>query len=373
MIKAIIFDFGNVIASFDNGLFLQRISKYTSKSISELNKLIYKKSKLPSQYEQGEIDSNEFYEKVVKLCSLKISQKQFRDAYTQIFTPIPGTIKLINKLKPNYKLGLLSSTSEWDFEFGFKPIIDVSVFDSVTLTYQLGIKKPDPKLFHDTLTKLHVLPNEAVYIDDLTKTIKMANNLGIHGILFTGHDALVDSLNRLGVKIQNPYRPNYKQRVTIVNENDKKIGYKFRDQIKPEDIFRATGLWITNSKGEVLLAKRSFSKKTNPGLWSTAVAGTIEEGETYKQNIIKEAKEELGIIGETFIPYEKTRIRGKHNFFIQWFTFVIDKKAEEFKLQSEEVAEVRWFKKSEIKILLKKRPEMFTSSLPQWVSLFLAK
>ncbi|MFA6524892.1 MAG: HAD-IA family hydrolase [Patescibacteria group bacterium] len=373
MIKAIIFDFGNVIASFDNGLFLKKISKYTSKSIDKLYELIYKKSKLPSQYEQGKINSDEFYNQVVKLCDLKISQIQFRDAYTQIFTPIPETIELINALKPNYKLGLLSSTSEWDFEFGFKPLIDVSIFDSITLTYQLGIKKPDPKLFHDALNKLSVAPNETAYIDDLPETIEVANNLGIHGILFTGNDTLQASLHKLGVEVNNTYRPNYVQKVTIADENDKKIGYKYRDQITETDIFRATGLWITNSKGEILLARRALSKKMHPGLWSTAVAGTVEEDETYEQNVIKEAEEELGIVGETFIPYEKTRIRGKHNFFIQWYTLVINKKAEEFMLQPEEVVEVKWFKKSELKLLLKEKPEIFTSSLPQWVSLFLAK
>lgn len=40
MIKAIIFDFGNVIATFDNNKFLERISKYTEKTVSELDRII---------------------------------------------------------------------------------------------------------------------------------------------------------------------------------------------------------------------------------------------------------------------------------------------------------------------------------------------
>ena len=37
MIKAIVFDFGNVICKFDNGIFTKNISKYTNKSIEEIN------------------------------------------------------------------------------------------------------------------------------------------------------------------------------------------------------------------------------------------------------------------------------------------------------------------------------------------------
>ena len=115
MIKAIIFDFGNVICSFDNSLFISKISKHTNKSIKELNNLIYHKSNLPNLYETGEISSNEFFERITKLCELKISKDIFIEAYTNIFSPIKSTFKLIKDLKDNYKLALLSNVSEWDF------------------------------------------------------------------------------------------------------------------------------------------------------------------------------------------------------------------------------------------------------------------
>lgn len=201
MIKAIIFDFGNVIATFDNDLFLKRISKYTDTSALKLKHLIYKKSKLPEQYEKGQINSYQFYKKIVGLCNLDVEKDQFRDDYTKIFTPIPETIDLIHKLKPNYKIGLLSSTSEWDFEFGFKPIFDVSIFDSITLTYEQKVNKPDIRLFEDAMSKLKVRPDEAVFIDDLSKTIKVANSLDMHGILYTDHENLIESLNNLEVEI----------------------------------------------------------------------------------------------------------------------------------------------------------------------------
>jgi isopentenyldiphosphate isomerase len=64
-------------------------------------------------------------------------------------------------------------------------------------------------------------------------------------------------------------------RAIIVDENEKVIGAKERDQILPTDIQQITGLWLTNSKGEVLLAQRQITKKNDPGKWGPAAAGTV--------------------------------------------------------------------------------------------------
>ncbi len=81
----------------------------------------------------------------------------------------------------------------------------------------------------------------------------------------------------------------------IVNEKDKIIGSKERGTLTREDLFRVSALWVTNSKGEYLLAQRSFSKKHHPGKWGPAVEGTNQEGETYESNMIKETKGEIGL------------------------------------------------------------------------------
>src|SRR3989338_4963070 len=84
-------------------------------------------------------------------------------------------------------------------------------------------------------------------------------------------------------------------KIPIVDENDEIIEYKDEKDRKPEDICRVAGLWVTAPNGDILLAQRAFVKKRSPGVWGPAVAGTVEEGETYEQNIIKEAEEEIGL------------------------------------------------------------------------------
>ena len=77
----------------------------------------------------------------------------------------------------------------------------MSIFDSVTLTFDLKQHKPSTKLFEDALSKLKTRPFETVYIDDLSNTIEVAKSLGIHGILYTNHDSLIRSLQNQGIRI----------------------------------------------------------------------------------------------------------------------------------------------------------------------------
>jgi len=169
-----------------------------------------------------------------------------------------------------------------------------------------------------------------------------------------------------------------KIKIVIVDKDDNIIGHKYRDDLIPKkDIYRVTALWITNSKGEVLCAQRSFNKEHNPGKWGPAVSGTVEEGETREENVYKEAEEELGIkdikfeIGPKYSTLERPNT--KHFRFTQWFLAKIDRKAEDFKVQKEEVEQVKWFSKKEILRIAKEDSRFFSSGIKYWIKLFLNK
>lgn len=155
------------------------------------------------------------------------------------------------------------------------------------------------------------------------------------------------------------------ERFIIVNENDEIIGSKKRGEAEKADIYRVTGLWIENAAGDVLLAQRVFSKKNDPGKWGPAVAGTVEEGESYDDNMVKEAWEELGIENIEFQKLSKIRVFGDHNYFGQWYRVVLDWNIKKFKIENREVEQIKWFSKDELKKEFKDKPENFVSGLLQ--------
>jgi isopentenyldiphosphate isomerase len=158
-------------------------------------------------------------------------------------------------------------------------------------------------------------------------------------------------------------------RIIIVNDQDMVIGNKERNMLGPEDMFRVTALWITNSHGDILLAQRKHTKKNNPSKWGPAVAGTVEEDETYDSNIIKEADEEIGL--KDIMPSigPKQLVRGDHIHFCQWYILLVNKPIEAFAIQEEEVDQIRWFSHHDLERALGSHPEQFVNAMQQGIDL----
>ncbi len=157
-----------------------------------------------------------------------------------------------------------------------------------------------------------------------------------------------------------------KLRIVVVNHQDEIIGHKERDALAQEDIYRVSALWITNSNGDILLAQRQLGKRHHPGKWGPAVAGTVDESESYEENIIKEAEEEVGL--RNIKPQKSKKVRvtlatGDHNHFTQWYTLTLDKSAEDFLIQEEEVEQAKWFTRAELERELREHPEKYLKSL----------
>ena len=202
MIEAIIFDFGNVICSFTNEILVDRISKLSGKTKDEVFDLIYKESDLPKKYETGLITSQEFYSGLSKLLGLNVPYEQFKEIYYKDkFTPVEGTMDLIKKLQKNYRINLLSNTSEWDFEYMVKAAPIIKTFEKITTSFESKSMKPDKKIFLDALDKLKLKPEECIYTDDILEYAKAATSLGMKGIQFTTAKKFEEDLKKLKVEI----------------------------------------------------------------------------------------------------------------------------------------------------------------------------
>ena len=152
-------------------------------------------------------------------------------------------------------------------------------------------------------------------------------------------------------------------RIIIVDGDDRVIGHKERGTLVREDIYRVSALWVTDSEGNILLAQRKLTKTHDPGKWGPAVAGTLDEGETYESNVIKEAEEEIGLKDIAPIQGPRQRISGEYNFFDQWYMLTVDRPAEEFTIQEEEVEQVRWLSPGELRRELIDHPENYLEGL----------
>lgn len=199
-VKAVLFDFGNVICTFDNGRFLEGLSALCAQPAEVLKTRLYLQSTLPKDYEAGLIGSREFLEGVSTLCGMELPEADFIRVYTDIFTPIDSTFDLIRKLKSKYRIGLISNTSPWHFEHAIQTTEVFPLFDSVTLSFEVGASKPDPRLFEDALDKLGLMAEECVYIDDQRPYALAATEHLMRGITYTTPVAIMSQLRQAKVE-----------------------------------------------------------------------------------------------------------------------------------------------------------------------------
>lgn len=159
-----------------------------------------------------------------------------------------------------------------------------------------------------------------------------------------------------------------------VDDNDQPIGHITPDQRQPHHLYRVSALWLTNSAGHILIAQRHPHMTVAGGLWGPAVAGTVEEGESYLDNIRKETAEELGLTDVKFELGPKVLVdRRPHSrsYFCQWYTAVTDRAADQFELEAEEVSAVRWMSPADLRQEITEHPERFIPSAGRWIGRFI--
>ena len=153
--------------------------------------------------------------------------------------------------------------------------------------------------------------------------------------------------------------------ILIVNTDDEVVGSKQYKDVRYEDIYRVTALWLTDLHGKYcLITQRKWTKQNDPGKWIMAVSGTVEEGETYDSNIAKETLEEIGVSNIEFMIEKKIFIDdGNHKFFVQFFSSKIDKEKTKIEIQTDEVEAYRWLLIEDLLNWINLKPDEFVPSM----------
>lgn len=87
-----------------------------------------------------------------------------------------------------------------------------------------------------------------------------------------------------------------KERLQVVDDNDQPIGVATREEAWAKGmILRHVYVVLRDLDGNFLLQQRNLAKKSNPGKWTWAATGHVDEDETYEIAAPRELQEEIGI------------------------------------------------------------------------------
>ena len=194
-IKHIIFDLGNVILNIEYQKTINEFNKIGIKDAS----VFYSQSiqqEIFNLLETGKISEFDFLIEVNKLCP-KASHKQILSAWNALILDLPQKrISLINNLKSNFSIYLLSNTNvihinEIKKKIGVKKYNRFyNLFNKVYYSHEIGLRKPNPEAFNIILNENDLNVNEVLFIDDSIQHIKTAKKLGIKAYHLTKDESI---------------------------------------------------------------------------------------------------------------------------------------------------------------------------------------
>jgi len=205
MIKLFVFDLGNVILPFEHR---QIAVKLHDRSINKtictpqglFDAMFDFEDGLVNPYEEGLMSSAEFFSELKRRFQLDMDMDDFKNIWNPIFYEDPRVNEAILYLKEkNYPLFLLSNTNELHFSYILEKYPIVHSFDEWLLSFEVGAKKPKFRIYEAIFEKMDVQPDEVFYIDDISKYVETARQIGIHGMVFKDADQLWEFIRKNGI------------------------------------------------------------------------------------------------------------------------------------------------------------------------------
>ncbi|MGQ0657747.1 MAG: NUDIX hydrolase [Chromatiales bacterium] len=150
----------------------------------------------------------------------------------------------------------------------------------------------------------------------------------------------------------------------VVNDRDEVIDYRPRSEVHRLHLrHRATHVLVFNSRGDLLLQKRSPRKECSPGLWDSSAAGHVDRNESYDDCARRELQEELGL--GSHVPLDPLfKIDACED--TGWeFCWVYRTGAEgPFAFSRDEIERLEWFSPSRLTRELAGQPWKFSTTIP---------
>lgn len=182
--RFLLLDLGNVLLEFSHLPIGKALAQNASVPLFQDPKEVIKylfKADQPAEaaFDEGKISSLEFYEGLKSTMGLGLSFEEFSGIWNSIFIEKPGAGRVVELLKGKVGLHLLSNTNVLHFEHCLRQFPWLKKFDSWFLSYEMGLRKPDPAIYEMVLKKLGPKPQEVLYLDDIPENLVPAAALGI--------------------------------------------------------------------------------------------------------------------------------------------------------------------------------------------------
>jgi glucose-1-phosphatase len=199
--RAVVFDLGKVLLDFDYGIVVQRLAAAGPGDPARVRSLLLESSLL-HRYESGQIDSAQFYRQMQSALDLSLDYKAFRDAFGDIFSPIPEMIAAQTNLRAHgVPTWVLSNTNEIAVTHIRERYPFFHEFDGWVLSHEVGALKPDAHIYQALEAQAERTGSEVFYLDDVPANVAAARTRGWHAIVHTSSLSSLAQLRDAGFPV----------------------------------------------------------------------------------------------------------------------------------------------------------------------------
>lgn len=198
-IKAVFFDLGGVILRTEFQAPRQHLAERLGMDYEDIEKIVFGEGANGSaaRASLGEITEEEHWHNVMKTLKLPPGDyERIRDEFFAGDVIDHNILNFLRSIKPRVKTGLISNA--WS---GLRTYIVREKFDDafhhMVISAEVGVAKPDPKIYHIALEQAQVRANEAVFVDDFAENIEACQRLGMKGIHFKDTASAIEQVKAL--------------------------------------------------------------------------------------------------------------------------------------------------------------------------------
>ncbi|MCC6641957.1 MAG: HAD family phosphatase [Deltaproteobacteria bacterium] len=198
-LRAVIFDLGGVVL----GSPLHAIARYEAErglSSGAVNRRVAQSGPggAWARLERGELSMEAFFTFFEAECRESGFSLDARELFTRMADearPRPRMLEAVRRIRANgLRAGAL--TNNWVSE-GDGTRLLAPHFDAFVESSAVGLRKPDPRIYELTCSRLEVRPVEAAFLDDIGSNLKAARALGMTTIRVTEPEAALRELEEV--------------------------------------------------------------------------------------------------------------------------------------------------------------------------------
>jgi putative hydrolase of the HAD superfamily len=194
-IEILLFDLGGVLVEFSG---VRHLTRLLRGRLSE-SEILERWSRCPhsEQFGLGKLSPQDFAERFVKDWDIELSPEDFLREYQSWSRRLfPGAVELLTALRPKFRLAALSNSNQLHWERNTNDLGVTGLFEVAISSHQIGVSKPDPKIYLTALERLDAAPDTIMFFDDVPANVEAASALGIHAFQVEGIEGVRSCLIR---------------------------------------------------------------------------------------------------------------------------------------------------------------------------------